>query len=102
METKMNTELDLELTRLFEERSEDPCEHPAHEEEPRWHGGHGEWLLLRQHKGCNRTAQHLLVCDEFYRVLFSGRTLVRCMYCDEMGIDVDETYTVLGRKGVDF
>lgn len=100
METK--TEQDIDLEALFEERTEDLCEHPEHDTEAQAHEGPGEWLLLRDHKGCSKTAQHMLVCGRFFSVLFSGKVLVRCIHCGELGIDVNETYTIVGRKGVDF
>lgn len=106
MEAKTNQELTyettLELALLFEERTEDPCEHPEHDTEPQAHEGPGEWLVLRDHKGCSKTAQHVLVCDRFFHVLFSDTVLVRCVHCGELGIDIHETYTIIGRKGVDF
>lgn len=101
METKMNTELDLELMWLFEERSEDPCEHSGHSAEPRAHAGPGEWLLYSQH--CDKQAgRHLLVCDKYMQMFVNDTLRIRCTGCGERSIRPEDVYTILGRKGVDF
>lgn len=101
METKMDMELDLELTRLFEERGEDPCEHQAHEADPDWHGGAGEWLV-RSGKcpNCFGTESvDLLFCDTYKRLVVDTGIPRICTRCGHVGFPGQ---TVLGRKGVDF
>lgn len=101
METRMDNELDIELSLLFEERTEDPCEHHAHEIDPNWHGGAGEWLVRSEPcPNCFGTKSvDLLFCDTFKRLVLDTRFPRICIRCGYVG---SPGHTVLGRKGVDF
>lgn len=96
----MNTELELELTWLFEERSEDPCEHSEHATRPWAHAGTGEWLIQSKGKVCGHgNTRPFLVCDKYKTEVVDPQRLTRCTTCS---VVISTPYTVLGRKGVDF
>lgn len=97
----MNTEQELELVWLFEERTEDPCEHVAHGNDPEWHGGAGEWLIrIERCPVCFRSgAKDVLCCDTYKRLVADTGARQWCGNCRYLG---PVKHTVLGRKGVDF
>lgn len=83
----------------FSERSEDPCEHSQHNSKAEYHEGPGEWLVKLNPCACGRHNKGILLfCNKFYQYIFSGKRIM----CQCGSIYPENSYTVLGRKGVDF
>ena len=98
----MNTEQELELVWLFEERSEDPCEHQSHNEAAWNHGGPGVWLV-DTHATCHPDRRrHQLICDTYKRRFIDSGKQFQCIACGTVISSPAEWYTIVGRKGVDF
>lgn len=98
----LHTEIDTGLELLFEERTEDPCEHSEHSRRTDTHSGFGEWLVRVVVDCCEKESHDILVCDRFKQKVVTSKTAkVYCSMCIA-SVKVEERYVLLGRKGVDF
>lgn len=95
MTTEMDVEIDLSF--LAEERTEDPCEHSEHGVRRDVHEGPGIWLVRVQH--CTPPTD-VLLCDKMVKMM--PQVNLKCTGCREGGLRAEDVYTILGRKGVDF